>query len=299
MAVADADEWAGAGEIKTKIIMEDPKEILIQDENGNVVPFTYTIAIDDFNFVRNNEFFTARRWTFRIMPVEEQCNDHYEFTITRVDEWTGKVTQIHRNFIDYYSGKRIGDKMIEVASEVLGLNIISSSNNGEYTSFDPEWRTPPATRIWDRLVDRGIASYDSKTDIYRYPGIAILREYLIEIARTPHGSCSYSDVNLNGKLGLDLSLDPDRARIGALLGEIAKYEHRHGRPLLSAVVLHSDGTWHGDDFYRICEELELGSAIQLQRAEFGIVEMGNCHLFWVDEGNYERFRGVGSSTNIF
>ncbi|MFN8396476.1 MAG: hypothetical protein U0176_17765 [Bacteroidia bacterium] len=121
----------------------------------------------------------------------------------------------------------------------------------------------------------------------------LIREYLIAIARSPKGSCTYSEVNNRGTLGLDFSLERDRARIGQILGEVAEYEFRHGRPLLSAVVLHSDDTGQGDGFFKICEALGLGSARQLKRDEFGVIEMGNCHRFWRDELNFARFGVLG------
>jgi hypothetical protein len=117
----------------------------------------------------------------------------------------------------------------------------------------------------------------------------LIREYLIEVARSPSGSCSYSDVNQKGGLGLDFSLDRDRAKIGQILGEIAEYEFRLGRPLLSAVVLHVDGTGQGEGFFKICEALGLGSAKNLKRDEYGVIEMGKCHRFWKDQGNFGQF----------
>jgi hypothetical protein len=42
---------------------------------------------------------------------------------------------------------------------------------------------------------------------------------------------------------------------GRMLGEISKFEHEHGRPLLSAVVIRSDLKRPGDGFFKLAKEL--------------------------------------------
>jgi len=63
--------------------------------------------------------------------------------------------------------------------------------------------------------------------------------------------------------GLDMSLECDRAEIGCLLGEISTCEHEHGRPLLSAVVVHKpdpqseESLGPGQGFFTLARELGL------------------------------------------
>ncbi len=44
--------------------------------------------------------------------------------------------------------------------------------------------------------------------------------------------------------------------IGELLGEISKHEHEHGRPMLSAVVVHKDDELPGDGFFELARSLK-------------------------------------------
>ena len=61
-----------------------------------------------------------------------------------------------------------------------------------------------------------------------------LYERLIEVA-TAQECVYYSDIA--PLVNLDMSLPPDRAEIGRLLGEVSEHEHAQGRPLLSVVVI--------------------------------------------------------------
>ncbi len=58
-------------------------------------------------------------------------------------------------------------------------------------------------------------------------------------------------------VNLDMSLPPDRAEIGRLLGEISEHEHAQGRPLLSVVVISQDGNKPGEGFFKLARELQL------------------------------------------
>jgi hypothetical protein len=115
-----------------------------------------------------------------------------------------------------------------------------------------------------------------------------IRMHLISVA-SRRGSCTYTQLNDLFHLGLDFGLDRDRARIGAILGDIAVYEAEHDRPILSALVLHAGDSQQGDGFYKICEQLGLGSAQKLRREEFGAIQMGLCHDFWSDQENFEKY----------
>ena len=71
-----------------------------------------------------------------------------------------------------------------------------------------------------------------------------LRQRLIEVAKNKE-TISYSELRPEAPQTLAIPLD-----------EINKYEHREGRPLLSAVVTHKDGDrMSGDGFFRIAWEL--------------------------------------------
>lgn len=80
---------------------------------------------------------------------------------------------------------------------------------------------------------------------------------LIEVARSQK-LISYGDLNTKLNIGLDFSLDRDRALIGEWLGEISHNEVAAGRHMLSALVGHAkDGMVQepGEGFYEYAREL--------------------------------------------
>lgn len=66
---------------------------------------------------------------------------------------------------DYYRGKGISIAIILKAKELFNKRIISSSNIKR--TFIGEMRWKDATeKVWKRMVDDGIASFDPKNDIF-------------------------------------------------------------------------------------------------------------------------------------
>lgn len=62
-------------------------------------------------------------------------------------------------------------------------------------------------------------------------------------------------------IGLDMANPAHRNEIAAILGEISSYEHQHGRPLLSAVVVLAETGWPGQGFFdlaRACGRMRAG-----------------------------------------
>lgn len=136
------------------------REIICTDRNGNQNRFKYSMNESEEN--------GNVKWVFRVMPFDLNANDWYEFAITVVNPTVGKVTVMdNRNKIEY-RGKGISEKMIEEAANVLGLTIISSTNNPEKKSLSIEWRTPAADVIWERLIAQGRATYNTEDDIYTF-----------------------------------------------------------------------------------------------------------------------------------
>ena len=64
---------------------------------------------------------------------------------------------------------------------------------------------------------------------------------------------NYSDVGV--LLGLDMSTEYGRVRISQILDDINKYEDKHGRPMLSSVVILKDGNMPGSGFFVCAREL--------------------------------------------
>lgn len=140
--------------------MNFENELICTDSDGNENQFLYSIEESEENgYVK---------WIFRVIPADMQAADWYEFAVTKIDESTGKVTVMDNRNMIQYRGKGITEKLIDEASEVLDMTIISSTNVSGAKSLETEWRTEPATKIWERLKAKGTASHDKQTDIYTY-----------------------------------------------------------------------------------------------------------------------------------
>ncbi len=135
-------------------------EIICIDRNGNQNPFKYSMD--------ESEEGGKVKWVFRVMPHDLNAADWFEFAITVINPTVGKITVMDNRNMVQYRGKGITEKMIEEAANVLGLTIISSTNNPQKMSLSTEWRTPAADIIWGRLITQGRATYNEQDDIYTF-----------------------------------------------------------------------------------------------------------------------------------
>jgi hypothetical protein len=87
--------------------------------------------------------------------------------------------------------------------------------------------------------------------------LANLYATLLSAARTER-TLTYSEVS--PIVGLNMELPADREEIGRVLEEICRAEVRHGRPMLSSVVVHKNEFGVGHGFYRLGKELGLVQA---------------------------------------
>ncbi len=78
--------------------------------------------------------------------------------------------------------------------------------------------------------------------------------------------------------GMDMSSPKDRLEIGHLLGEISRYEHMHGRPMLSAVVVHKNNNKPGSGFFDLAQELGIYDG--LDDDAFFIKELKRVYDYW-------------------
>lgn len=83
----------------------------------------------------------------------------------RIDAISGNDTK--------YSAKGIPEALLPFVSRLLGKRICSSRSKGDdniirtYGSGTTEFRTEDATKMWNRLVSKGLAEYYPDEDIYR------------------------------------------------------------------------------------------------------------------------------------
>lgn len=110
------------------------------------------------------------KWVYRIMPIDLNAMDWYEFSVAIVQDGVGKIVAMDNHNMIEYRGKGITEKMIAETSRQLNVVITSSSNKSEHKSLPVEWRSEPATKVWRRIVEKGEAVYDSERDIFTYTG---------------------------------------------------------------------------------------------------------------------------------
>ncbi|MEA9609082.1 hypothetical protein QY702_22345 [Xanthomonas campestris pv. plantaginis] len=99
----------------------------------------------------------------RFMVTHESIShEFFELILKPLDDDSHMVMMINAH--NAYGGFGIPDAIIPFAASHLSTELRSSptiSTDGNY------WRTPAATKVWERLVAGGKAEYNKETDIYR------------------------------------------------------------------------------------------------------------------------------------
>ena len=123
---------------------------------------------NNFFYNLENSEFDNTEWIFRII-AEDILNDNpFLFSVKEFDEGNAKVIMMnHHNNVDYIA-KGIPEKIIEISAIKLNKSIHSSSNIAEYKIFDGEFRSLSADKVWERLVNKNLAIYNTQTDIFTY-----------------------------------------------------------------------------------------------------------------------------------
>lgn len=80
------------------------------------------------------------------------------------------------------------------------------------------------------------------------------------------------------RAGLPFETDEDVFVLSVLLTDLSRSEHQHGRPLLSAVVVHAEDGAPGTGFYTLAREL--GSFRGRDTLGFYAAELSRVHDFW-------------------
>jgi hypothetical protein len=78
--------------------------------------------------------------------------------------------------------------------------------------------------------------------------------------------------------GLDMSNPDDRNKIGEILDEISLFEHEHGHPLLSTVVIHKDNNMPGQGFFKMARRT--GVYRGTDDFMFFVNELRRVHDYW-------------------
>ncbi|WP_316738303.1 DUF3883 domain-containing protein [Pedobacter aquatilis] len=115
-----------------------------------------------------------------------------------------------------------------------------------------------------------------------------LRIKLIDLARERR-LIGYGNIMFSYDLKSDDRKDVDL--FAEWIGEISEWEHEHGRPMLSSLVMHSDLQSIGAGFYGLAEKLSFGEMEDLRKAHFEKVMHRLCYECWSDDELYFKETG--------
>lgn len=88
---------------------------------------------------------------------------------------------------------------------------------------------------------------------------------------------TYSNIAPLAKLDMDSPADRDAMR--NVLGRISTYEHRHGRPMLTAIVVHKQDNIPGEGFFELAWQLGLLKP-GADKLGFFCGEVARVHAAW-------------------
>ena len=98
----------------------------------------------------------------------------------------------------------------------------------------------------------------------------------LEDAARAGTTLTYSDVA--PLAGLDMSKPDHRNQMSAILCEIGEFEHAHGRPLLTAIVIRADLNHPGQGFYELAKQLGLFKGGD--QISYFAQELSRVHSYW-------------------
>jgi hypothetical protein len=127
-------------------------------QNGSTVNFDYYFTFDRFE--------GRVIWDFSVFPAGIDSITPFSFALTIINESIAKVTVMDRNNMEVYRAKGIPEAMIILCKKLTTRNILSSSNHQPSKLLPEEFRTPPATKVWERLKKNNLANYNEHSDTY-------------------------------------------------------------------------------------------------------------------------------------
>ena len=136
------------------------KQITCIDKDGYKNNFLYSLEIEKIN--------DYNQWKFSVIPDDGLCSDFFFFSGETISDEKIKITMMNNHNQEIYSGKGIPERLIEELHIITGKDIVSSSNNPHKKVLEEEYRTPPATKVWQRLVNINRASYNTEDDLFTF-----------------------------------------------------------------------------------------------------------------------------------
>lgn len=119
--------------------------------------------------VRWDKDIFAEKWKFRVVTSPAlPGGEAFHLDIEEISEGLGRVVMMNNYGVREYCGMGIPEALLPLASATLGMKLQSSPTLG--TSSTPGasgiYRTPAATKVWNRLVNAGKATHLLADDIF-------------------------------------------------------------------------------------------------------------------------------------
>jgi hypothetical protein len=112
-------------------------------------------VIRPFRYIYSEELNGTYTFLVYSIPPHPQ-GDFLQATFTPIDPQTVRQTEMHAPPGPTYRARGIPDSLLPIAAAKLGRTIVSSPS---FQAGGGVFRMPDATKVWDRLVARGIATY--------------------------------------------------------------------------------------------------------------------------------------------
>jgi hypothetical protein len=122
--------------------------------DGQIREFRYGVAIVEQNYETN-----LCEWTFHALNPHDP-NRFFEFTVERRPECL-RIKGMHHHNFEEFTAKGIPEAFILETARLFRQKVCSTSN-----LEDPDFRTIPATKVWERLVAHSAAILHEQRDRY-------------------------------------------------------------------------------------------------------------------------------------
>lgn len=129
-------------------------KILCIDKNEQVRTFDYSVS----------ELSLSSEWEYRVTTIPPLVSgEFFQLRVKEISPQTVRVVMLKHNDEPSYIAMGIPDKLLQIVKQDLSKNVESSPT----MSQEGDSRNELATKVWDRLVAKNLASYDSSNDIYK------------------------------------------------------------------------------------------------------------------------------------
>ena len=110
-------------------------------------------------------FSGPNHWRFWVTAIPPPAHgDSFQLDVVETQTGSVRIVLAENYKRPEYSAMGIPDALIPAVAASLGVDVESSPSVGAPGVF----RTPAATNYWERLRKRGMATYDTGTDIYTF-----------------------------------------------------------------------------------------------------------------------------------